>query len=312
MSEAEPTLVEDATETFYSEQETVHNEPETAETELENVQESEEAQTGEGKSEDEPLESDTSEDSEQFTVDLSTIAQALGFEESDLDIDEDGDVVINTKIDGEDGKAKGKDFFATYQKQGHLDNRLREVNQREENLKTQETNFQESAQQKLQQFEDLNKVALNALNSEFNQIDWNYLRESDPGEYSAKQQDFRNRQGQIQQALNYTAKQREDTVAQNRAQEAQKVVTLMDGWNDPVVAKKEETELAAYAADNNMNPEIANFADFYVLAKKAKAYDELNQSKPEIKKLVKRASKVSKQRNTKPAETPKSDADYFY
>lgn len=313
MSETEPTLAEDATETFYA-SETMPNESETTETELENTHESEEAQTEESEGQEaESTDSDAGEDHEQLNVDLSTIAQALGFEEDFLDLDDDGDVVIKTKIDGQEGKAKGKDFFATYQKQGHLDNRLREVNQREENLKAQETNFQAETQQKLQHFEDLNRVALNALNQEFQQIDWNYLRETEPGEFAAKQTDFRTRQGQIQQALEYTAKQRNDAEAQRRSQEAQKVVSLMDGWTDPAVAKKEEAELTAYISENNMNPDIANYADVYLLAKKAKAFDELEKGQPAIKKLVKRAPKVSKQRApAKPTEAPKSDADYFY
>jgi len=310
----EPTLEEDASSQFYGESETVLNESETTETELQNTQESEAAQTEEDNgesSESEP--SDASKDQDQPNIELSSIALALGLDESDLDIDEDGLVVYKSKIDGQESTAKARDTLATYQKQGHLDNKLRDANVREENLKAQETNLQAQAQQRFQQSEDLNNIALRELYAESNQIDWQMLRDSDPGEFAAKQQDYKSREASIKQALGYTARQRQETEEANRQGEVEKAVSLMPGWNDPDVAKKEASELESYLSENKMNPILSNYADTYVLLKKAKAYDALTESKPEIKKLVNRAPKVGRKRaQAKPAETPKSDADYFY
>jgi len=293
-----PTLEEDASN---QELETTQPEPEAVQP------------TEEGKAEAEPLDGDVSEDQDQPTVELSSIAQALGLEVDDLDVDENGQVVLNAKIDGMQSKAKFKDSLATYQKQGHLDNRLREVNQREENLKAQETSLTQESNQRLQQFDDLNQVALSKLQSEYQSIDWNQLRVSDPAEFSAKQVEFQARNNEIQQSLAWVANQRQEAEQQNIAVEAQKLPNLIPEWKDKAVAEKEMGELKQYLVSNNINPGIANYADGMLLLKKAKAFDALNDSKPEIQKLVTRAPKVSKPGNqTKPVSAPKSDADYYY
>lgn len=253
------------------------------------------------------------ETQKQLTVELPVIAQALGLEESDLDIDDDGKVVFKTKIDGQIGKAKPKESIATYQKQGHLDGRLREVNQREEAIKAKEAALYQAYQDNVQKFAGLNKAALSEIAKEYQSIDWAALRAHDPAEWAAKRAEFQEKAGKIQNALTWAEKQREESGLVELAEEAKRIPDVLPEWNDPDVREKERADLAKYLTANKMNPKIANYADVLVLLKKAKAFDELNQKKADVTKLVRVAPKTSAPgASSKGNERPKAIEDLFY
>lgn len=261
----------------------------------------------------ESLESDAGEESDQPTVELSTIAQLMGLTEDDLDVDEDGTVVFKSKIDGQESKAKASDIKTSYQLKGHLDNELRTVKQQKEALKAQETQFNQEKSQKIQQFEDINRVAYNKLQNEYQNIDWNTLREEDPAEFAAKQSEFQQRNNEIQTALAQVSQYRQYEQQQQEAAERARLPEVIPEWSDNAVAEKERSELTSYIAENNINPKIALYADGIAVLRKAKLYDDLARSKPEVNKLVKKAPKISKpgvKAPVKPAE--KSIEDVFY
>ena len=58
---------------------------------------------------------------------LADVAKLLGAEESALDVDEDGSILVKTKIDGQEGKVKFADLVKSYQLQGHVDKQVREA-----------------------------------------------------------------------------------------------------------------------------------------------------------------------------------------
>jgi len=261
----------------------------------------------------ESLESDAGEESEQPTVELGTIAQLMGLSEDDLDVDDDGTVVFRSKIDGQESKAKASEVKTSYQKQGHLDNELRAVNQQKEALKAQESQFNQDKTQKIQQFEDINRVAYNKLQNDYQNIDWNTMREEDPAEWSAKQSEFQKQNNEIQTALGQVAQYRQHEQQQKELTERARIPDVIPEWKDSSVAEKERNELSVYMAENSINPEVANYADGIAVLRKAKLYDDLSKSKPEINKLVTKAPKVSKpgvKSTPKPAE--KSIEDIFY
>lgn len=268
---------------------------------------------GDVSSETESLESDAGEESDQPTVELSTIAQLMGLSEDDLDVDDDGTVVFKSKIDGQESKAKASDVKTSYQLKGHLDNELRSVKQQKEALKAQETQFNQEKTQKIQQFEDINRVALTKLQGEYQRIDWNTLREEDPAEFAAKQSEFQQRNNEIQTALAQVVQYRQYEQQQEEAVERARLPEVIPEWKDNAIAEKERNDISNYIAENNINPRLATTADGIAMLRKAKLYDDLIKSKPEVTKLVKKAPRISKP-GTKPPvrQAEKSIEDVFY
>jgi hypothetical protein len=238
------------------------------------------------------------------TLELSDLAQYLGIDEDKLDLGDEG-VFIKTKIDGEEGRAKFTDLIKSYQLEGHLNKQNIAATERQKALEEREAQVEQAASQKLNQLEDLSKMAYNKLLSDYNRVNWQELREEDPAEYSAKQNDFQRAQTEINQAYSQVQAERRQQQAKSQenhqsylAQEATKLVEAIPGWSDAEVASKEKTEVATYATNKlGFKPdEISNIGDHRIVAmmRKAMLYDQMQSKKPTIEKKVKKAPKLVK------------------
>jgi hypothetical protein len=289
-------------------------------------------------------------DEPQFTT--AQLAALLDLDEADIDLDEDGKPVFKTKIDGKDGAAKFGDLRKTYQLQGHAENRTREVAQREAALQTRLQEADQQLQARFQQFDNglqevaqLTQVAQEELQREFQAIDWNTLRHTDPGEFAAKQQEFQNRNARLQnvygtltqkrnQALQVAQQQREVLQEKALESEAQRLATVIPEWKDPVVAERERTAIKEWVQSSAPNlaraGNLAN-ADYIAVVRQAWHYATLQKAKPEIENKVRSAPKLVKPgthqgndngavrvkalkqniKNANPAQSTKAFADYL-
>ena len=269
--------------------------------------------------EEEPSESEPEPDGEedQEALSLSDIAEILDIDESNLDIDEDGKVVLKTKIDGQEGKVRLKDAHTSYQIRGHLDNKTREATQLQEELKAKQAALEQVQSEKLQQAEEVIQVAFQELTNEFQSIDWNELKALDPAEWSVKRAEFQDRQSRLQDAFQKTQVQRaeqfqkqQQSVKELLAIENQKLVSAIEEWKNTDVAKKEYKETMSYLTDqygfndedlygkwdtqgNLLQPGITDHR-LVVIFRKAMLFDKLQTSKPEVTKKVRVAPKMVK------------------
>lgn len=265
--------------------------------------------------ESEPVSDETPTDEPQLS--LSDVASILGTDEDSLDVDDEGNVLVKTKIDGQEGTAKFKDVLASYQLRGHVDNKSREVSQLQEQLKQEQAALAQKEAERLQQAEDIIQIAWGELTNEYNEINWNELKQLDPAEYAVKRSDFQDRQTKLQQAFQAAQSKRQEqtqayqqTLVQHLAEENQKLTKAIKGWDNPDIAQKEFKETMSFlqnklgfseenlfgkrdAQGNILVPGITDHR-LVVLAQKAMLYDKLQGSKPEVTKKVKVAPKMVK------------------
>ena len=231
-------------------------------------------------------------ESAQLSVD--DIAAALGIESDKLDVDEDGNLYMKTKVDGIEGKAKHADLLKSYQLEGHLNKRNMEVAEKQKAIDAKLAEIDTQAKAKVEQLDAYVKMNQGQLNHEYSSVNWQELRASDPGEYSAKMAEFQIRQAQINEALNFVEHQKGEVKTQREQRERARLVEVLPEWKDEAVASKERTEIASYVKSKGISPEIADYADGVSLLRKAMMFDKMQSARPEIEKKVRIAPKLVK------------------
>lgn len=244
------------------------------------------------------------EDDQQPQISTADIAKYFGLEENMLDVDDDGGLQIKTKIDGKEGAAKFADVLKSYQLQGHIDNKARAIADQERAIQARVQQVEQQAAQKLQQLESLANIAGQELNREFQSVDWQTLRATDPAEYSAKLADFQLRQAQLNQVMGAAQQEkaqqeysRAEQFQQYVAQEAQRLPEMIPEWKDEATAKKESAEIKEWGVKQGISAadlaSVSNAAHVSVL-RKAMLYDRLQQSKVSVENKVRTAPKLVK------------------
>jgi hypothetical protein len=258
---------------------------------------------------DEP-ESDESDSESEPQLSTTDLAKYLGIDESLLDVDELGALNLKTKVDGEEGKAKLSDLIASYQLRAHVDKESRAVADQRKAFEAQVNEYHQQLAARAQQVEDLVAAAQHELNREFQNVDWQTLRVTDPAEYAASLQDYQARQAHInnianqanQQRQQFSAKQQQDQAAFLQEQ-AKALPTLIPEWSDPVVADKERGEIRDFAISLGIpkdDVDSISHATHVAILRKAMLYDRMQTSKTAMEKKVVSAPKLVKPGQTTP------------
>lgn len=286
-------------------------------------QEQQEASQEEPTSEAEPAEQEVETEDDEGNQDtepslsLTDLAKYLKVDESLLDVDESGELSLKTKVDGTEGKAKLSDLLTSYQLRGHLDNQTRAVAEQQKALAQYAAQQEAQVQARVQQVQDLANAAQMELNREFQNVDWQTLRVTDPAEYAALIQDYQARQAHINNIANNAAQQRQHYEAQQQhymvetlKAEAQALPTLIPEWKDPVVADKERTEIKEWAINLGIpreEVEQVSKASYVAVLRKAMMFDRMQSSKAAVEKKVHSAPKLVKPGQTQPANSQETN-----
>lgn len=241
---------------------------------------------------------------EESQLELSQFAKILGIDEDKLDLDDEGNVYVKTKIDGEEGRAKFHDLVKSYQLEGHLNKQNMEVAEQRKALQAKMAEVEQQAQARVQQLEAVTNVAIQELHREFQSIDWQTLRATDPGEYAAKLTEFQQREARIGQAVQQIQAEKYQAETQNQErfkeylrEESQKLLNAIPEWSNPEIAQKEKTELKSFAVQHGFTAqELDQLSDHrsVLILRMAKAYADLQKSKPDVTKKVVKAPKLVK------------------
>lgn len=247
---------------------------------------------------------DVQDEVQESQIELSTFAQILGIDEDRLDVDEDGQVYVKTKIDGEEGRAKFNDLVKSYQLEGHLNKQNMEVAEQRKALQAKMAEVEQQAQARVQQLEAVTNVAIQELQREFQSIDWQTLRVTDPGEYAAKLTEFQQREARLGQAVQQIQAEKQQVETQNQErfkeylrEESQKLLSAIPEWSNPEVAQKEKSELKSFGIQHGFSAqELDQLSDHrsVLILRMAKAYADLQKSKPDVTKRVIKAPKLVK------------------
>ena len=286
-------------------------------TDIETVEVEEEVDTSE-ELEETDLEVDTPETAEDEQVEDS---EAPRFESID-DLAEALEMPVDDflqsikgkfKVNGEEGEVSLAEAFAGYQKDADYRHKTTELADQRKAFEEQTQQANSQLQERLTQADNLIENLNNQLMAEFQSVNWEELRTTNPGEYSARLSEFQGRQTQINQAQEETTQESsriaQEQQAKQQAQykelvtkETQLLNEAIPAWADSSVAKAEQAELSQFLANEGFSQqEIANAADHRILklAYKAMKVDakvqKVDIAKIKVKKLPKLVKPSAKQ-----------------
>lgn len=267
---------------------------------------SEESQEDAG--EDEVREAGAEQEPESIELEAEQLAEILGLENDNLVVNEDGSIRIRAKGEKDVEDVTLEQLVNAYQGNANLTNRSKEVAE----LRKQEEQKLEEFTQQTTQFAQHAAIRLEAINSQFETelgaIDWQKLKEEDPGQWSAKKVEMDQRKRQlddltrqtledINQAEQETAKQRAQLLQTKLANEQKAMHDGFKALNVKVDAELEKG-IVDYMGKVFSQEEIAQMAPtmpldrLSILAYKAMQFDK-GRAKVETKK-VKKVPKVLK------------------
>ncbi len=252
-------------------------------------------------------EGEEEENEEGEDLDISW-GKALGIDDSKIALSEDGEVLgINVKIDGKIDTVPVNELIAGYQTNKSNTNKAQA-------LAAERKQFDEARQQaameyqrKLDDAQKLTNHLEGNLLREFQGINWEQLRYSNPAEYAALVQDFQMRQAEIERVKEVVASEQnaEQMKLQGQSQaqmneylqsQVEKVLEKNPEWAKPEVFKKALGEFESFIEEayGFTKGDFANIQDarIFEVLKDAKAYRE--GKKLADKKLTKPVPKFQK------------------
>ena len=271
----------------------------------------------------------TSEDADQTETDTETqdedaielepavLARFLGVDESALTVSDDGDLMVNTKIDGESGQVKMDDIIKSYQLQGHVNKKSEELANSKKEFETKRDEMFQEYGQKINEAAGFVSALEQAFLAKYQGVDWNTLRTENPAEFAALQTEANQQQAKINALKEATAQQMTqyqeeaktqatERFAQTRAKEAEALMQALPEWSDETVMQQETSELRGYLSGTGFSDdEIDGIVDHraVVIARKAMKYDQLQKAGKTAKE--KKVAKKLKVVKSNAGKTPK-------
>lgn len=236
------------------------------------------------------------------------LAEAIGVEPDKLK-----GLKVRVKIDGEEASVPLAEVLKSYQLEGHVNRKSMELAEQRKAFEAEAQQKQTELQTRLQQTNALLTNVEQSMLSQFNAINWDELRQTDPAEFAAKRQEFAESYQRVQAAKQQvlTEAQRmqaeQQRIAQTQLYEALKrehsaLLDKLPDWKDEGKAKAEKDAIRSYLAQSGFsNDELSNVADHraILLARKAMLYDQMQGKKPELTKKVINLPRVQKPGATK-------------
>jgi len=246
---------------------------------------------------------DATDDVKEY--ELSDVSSLLGVDESLFTVSEEGNLLLNTKIDGQPGTITLQDAIKSYQLEGHLNNKSMEVSEQRKALENETSEFKEQSQAKLQQLDTALKLAFSDLYQEFEAINWNELSQTNPSEYSALRLKYQDREARLNHSLSaldqektVQQQQQAEQLAKVRENNLNELLAKIPEWTDQKAFEEGRATMKKSLTDNyGFTPdEVSNVIDhrFLLMARDAQKYRELQDKKETVIKKVKVAPKTAK------------------
>ena len=225
-----------------------------------------------------------------------------------LTLSEDGDILINLKVNGKTEQVDLKEAIAGTQFHKANDEKARSLAEDRKSFESERAEVAQGYAQQLQHIRGLGEMLQNKLTQEFRNIDWDRLRATDPAEWTAKQREFEIRNQELHQAGQMLGQQmriEQDRESQQEAQfrqqtlqvERAQMIENNPAWRDEERMAKDLTQIVEYARSTGFADEelqdIVHSRHVEVL-KKAMLYD---QGKSVASKKVKQSPKVQRASN---------------
>ena len=256
---------------------------------------------------------ETTDEVEATEVEYEEV-EAVESDQAEMEADEaedDGEVLeteefeelIPVKVDGKEGEVTKQELIATYQKTKTADKRLQEVSEERKAFNAEKAAFEQERAQ-LQSALAATKDFLKRSDGQKDQAYWDNLYESDPLDYVRQRENERDNQ----QKLQAVEQEQLRLEQQKRQEEAKKVFDLIPEWKDAEVARREVQQLSEYSQTNGFTSEEVGYlgldSRLMHLIRKAMMYDSIKGQAPAAVKKVRKAPKMVKSSQPKPAKSP--------
>ena len=197
---------------------------------------------------------------------LEALASELGLDGDRLTLSEDGEVLVKLKVNGRDETVDLKEAIAGTQFSKANDEKARMLAEERKTFESERQQVAQAYQAQIQQMQGLGEMLQSKLNQEFQSVDWDALRVSDPAEWVAKQQEFQQRNAELQQAgqmvgqrMREQQEQMERFEAEQRQQilkvERQLMIDTNPEWVDEDRMKNDLGEIIEYARSSGFTDE---------------------------------------------------------
>ena len=165
-----------------------------------------------------PDNDDSDDEEEKGSEDLQEIAKEedlslgeyLGVDDDQLIVDDEtGSIMFNAIIDGETTQVPLKDVITSYQLQGHVNNKSIALENERKEFEEIRNKASSELSQRLDGAIKLSNIAEQELVQEYNSINWDQLRTSDPANWTALRQEYAEKAQKIQEVQKLTLEQAE-------------------------------------------------------------------------------------------------------
>jgi hypothetical protein len=224
---------------------------------------------------------------------------------------------VKVRVDGADQDVPLGEVVKAYQLSQASYARMNEAAQERQKISTEVTQVRGALGVQIKQANSLLQLAQSQLVQDFNGVDWNALRTSDPGNYSALYTDFQARQTAIQKAMKdvadaeqVNARAQEQQRAQAIPVERERLMQARPEWRDPAKAQAAHRAIADYGrklgfTDAELNS-ITDHRQLLVLDAAAR-FAQLQAATPGTLKRVRIAPKMAAP-GTRQVRDPKGSA----
>ena len=154
----------------------------------------------EGSEEEEASDEDgeTSGDAEEeedgsIELDPALLAAALGIDEGDLSLDDEGRLNIRIKVDGEESAVSLADLRKGFQLDAHNNRKSQQLSEAQREWEEERENLRQEIELRLDFAAELINADASRLQAEFDAVDWDKLETEDPTQYTIKRSKFQDR-----------------------------------------------------------------------------------------------------------------------
>jgi hypothetical protein len=217
-----------------------------------------------------PEDDDPDSEGEDGGKDLEEIAEEeeltlggyLGIDDDKLSVNEEtGEFVFNTIIDGEEKQVPLKDVVASYQLQGHVNNKSMALETERQEFEGVRNKVAQELQQRVQGVTKLGELVEQELVSEFQSVDWDKLRVQDPANWTALRQEFAERAQKVMQVKNLVTEESQRLQKEQQQQFQAKAQEYFKAENEAMIADNPEwtDETVKTKALGEMKTFLANY-----------------------------------------------------
>ena len=264
--------------------------------------------------EDEVETEEDSEDAEQADEEVEETEEGEE-EEVEEEVEEE---TYTIKVDGEEIEVNLDELKAGYQRQSDYTRKsqaLAEERKQNEAIQSERIRLEQERQMYANGLQMLKEQQESKL-AEFDNIDWDTLKQEDEYQYMIKKDEYRDAQEKVQNAARQqqlVQQQQAQAAAQARAEFVQteyaRLIEALPEWGDKDSTIK--ADIKKFAVDSGYAPEeVDQLADHrsVLILKKAMEFDKLTKKVKPKKKAVKKVPKVQKSGRGKPKSDTANEA----